>query len=111
METELIDCASEIVDRDSVTMCEAVQQIGALLRLDLHFPTFDMTFEFSMTESTRSAGSNVIRSTSTSRFATSGSSSSATPFSTSRGSGDPIWSRQNGERMAQLVEDFLTDHG
>jgi len=113
--SHLTDCAAEIVGPSAVVTCEADQQIEALLPLDLRFPAFDMTFDVS-DDGIRTIGwvqhdpldfNTAFRNSRFFEF----NAAVLAPEGLLQDSGDPIWSKENGERMAQLVDEFLADGG
>ncbi len=115
VETKLSGCRSETVGPRQVVTCRADQQSEALLPLGLEFPPFDMTFE---------VGSDGIRTIgwvqddlvdfniafNDSRFFEFRKTVLA-PRGLIQSSGAPVWSRENGILMGQLVQEFVAETG
>ncbi len=114
VETRLADCTSEASGPHTVVACDAVQQAAVLLSLDLDFPSFDMTFEV-WGDGIRTLGwvqhdssdlDTAFRNSDFNQFR----NNVLIPEGLLQDNMDPIWSKENGERMAQLVDDFLAEH-
>jgi hypothetical protein len=112
--TALSDCTSEVGGPRTAVICRAAQQSEALVPLGLEFPIFQMQFQI---------WNDGIR---TIEFGPDGSAELNAAFNRSRffefrrevliprglaqESGDPIWSRANGDLMWDLVTEFLANN-
>jgi hypothetical protein len=112
--TELSECTSEVSGPRTVVICQANQQSEILAPLGLELPLFQMQFQI---------WNDGIR---TIEFGPDGRVGMNAAFNRSRffefrnkvliprgliqESGDPIWSRANGELMAELVAEFLANN-
>jgi len=111
VEAELIECNTETIGPSTLVTCEANQQATVLLPLDLRFPTFDMTFEV-WADGIREIGfiqhdpTDFDTAFDDSRFFEFASAVLA-PRGLVQGNGDPVWSKENGELVRELVADFL----
>jgi hypothetical protein len=114
MTTDLADCTTAIAGPSTTVTCQVNQQSEVLVRLGLDFPVFPLQFQV------WADGIRVIQ------FGPGGASGVSTAFNVSRffefrtkvlvpaglvqESGDPIWSRTNGELMKVLIAGFLADN-
>ena len=112
--TALSDCTSQLDGPRTIVICQANQQSEVLAPLGLDFPIFPMQFQ---------VWEDGIR---TVEFGPGGTAGMSTAFNVSsffkfraeelvpRGlvqdSGDPIWSKANGELMRVLVIEFLANN-
>ncbi len=112
--TKLSECTSELVGPSTIVVCQANQQSEILGPLGLDIPIFSMQFQIWQD------GIRVIE------FGTDDSPAITAAFNRSRflefrrttlmprglvqESGDPIWSKANGESIAELVAEFLASN-
>ena len=112
--TDLSDCTAALNGPSTTVICQASQQSEVLVPLGLDFPVFPMEFHVWID------GIRVIE------FGPGGASGMSTAFNVSRffefrskvlvpaglvqESGDPIWSKANGELMKVLIAGFLADN-
>ncbi len=111
IETEISSCIEKGVEPLTSVTCDATQSAGALSSLGLEFPPFAMTL------TVQDDGISGIG------FGSGDSQKFSRAFSQSRffqfryevlyaqglvqNNGDPVWSRENGERMVELINDFV----
>jgi hypothetical protein len=113
--TELDACTSVVVGPRTVVTCEAHHQADALLPLGLVFPAFDMTFDV-WGDGIRTIGwtqrdpDDFDTAFGESRFFEF-RREVLEPRGMLQSSGDPVWSKENGELIAGLVEEFLAEGG
>lgn len=111
IETEISGCVGQMVGLLTEVVCEATQTTGALSRLGLELPPFDMTF------SVRDDGIQQIgwAFEDPQRFDSAFARSRfyefrgavLRPLDLVQDNGDPIWSKENGARMQGLIDDFI----
>jgi hypothetical protein len=112
VETEISGCVEQIVGPLTEVTCDANQTAGVLAGLELDLPPFSMTFnvrddgiqqigwEF---DNSQQFGAAFNRS----RFFEF-RNVVLRPLGLVQGNGDPVWSKENGERMQDLVDDFVS---
>jgi hypothetical protein len=112
--TKLSECTSEVSGPGTIVTCQANQQSEVLTPLGLEFPVFQMQFQI---------WNDGIR---TIEFGLEGTAGMNAAFNSSRffefrnkvliprgliqESLDPIWSKANGELIAELVAEFLANN-
>lgn len=111
--TTLSDCVSDPSGPRTLVTCRADQQVDALVPIGLEFPEFPMIFEV-WDAGIRRIGwdlkseadfDNVFWSSRFFEF----NDRYLRPNGLVRDSGAPIWSKANGERVVELVEQFLDE--
>lgn len=114
VETEISGCVGQIIGSLTEVTCDATQTAGVLSALGLEFPPFAMTFsvwddgiqkigwEYDNPQDFNSAFAR-------SRFYEF-RNSVLRPLDLVAGNGDPIWSKENGEAMRNLVNDFISEN-
>jgi hypothetical protein len=113
IETELSECGSENVGPRQVVTCRANQQSDVLLPLDLEFPPFDITFEI-WDHSIRTIGwvqdipDDFDVAFADSRFFEI-RSAVLEPRGLVQSTGAPVWSKENGILIVQLLEELLAE--
>lgn len=112
VETEISGCVGQTFGPLTEVTCDATQTAGVLSQLGLEFPPFSMTFsvwddgiqqigwEF---DNSQQFGAAFNRS----RFFEF-RNAVLRPLDLVQGNGDPVWSKENGERMQDLVDDFVS---
>lgn len=112
--TEISGCVEHAVGPLTNVTCAATQTAGDFARLGLELPEFEMSF------SVWDDGIQEIRweldnprefnvAFSQSRFYEF-RADVLRPLGLVQGNGDPVWSRENGERMSDLIDDFLAEN-
>jgi hypothetical protein len=112
MDTEISSCLAEGVGPLTNVTCDATQSAGALSSLGLEFPPFEMTF------TVRDGAIQLIGfdSKDSQAFARALSQSRFVQFRSEvlraldlvQNNGDPVWSRENGELLPSLINDFVS---
>ena len=112
IETEISDCEAQTVGPLTEVTCRASQTAGVLSQLGLTLPLFDMIFSV-WDDGIQQIGS---RSDDPQQFDAAFNESRFFEFRTTvlrpaglvKANGDPVWSKQNGELMQELIDDFLS---
>jgi len=111
LETELVACSNETAGLSTLVTCEANHQATVLLPLGLTFPVFDMTFEvwddgIRKIDLVQRGPADFDTAFDDSRFFEFISAELA-PRGLLQNNGNPIWSKENGELVGELVANFL----
>ena len=112
--TEISECVEQTVGPLTEVTCSATQTAGHLSRLGLKLPRFDMSF------SVWDSGIQEIRwelnnprefdvAFTQSRFYVF-RDQVLRPLGLVQSNGDPVWSKENGEHMSDLIDDFLAEN-
>jgi hypothetical protein len=112
VETEISGCVGRIIGPLTEVTCDATQTAGVLSALGLELPPFAMTFSV-WDDGIQQIGwesddpQDFSAAFVESRFYEF-RNSVLRPLDLVHGNGDPIWSKENGELMQDLVEDFVS---
>jgi hypothetical protein len=112
LETEISECVGQINGPLTEVTCDATQTSGVLSGLGLELPPFTMTFSV-WDDGIQQIGweldnqQQFSAAFNESRFFEF-RNSVLRPLDLVQGNGDPVWSKENGELMQDLVEDFVS---
>ena len=112
--TELSECTSELIGPGTFVVCQANQQSEIFAPLGLDIPIFQMQFQvwqdgIRLIEIGTDDARPITAAFNRSRFLEF-RRTTLVPGCLVQESGDPIWSRENGELMAELVAEFLANN-
>jgi hypothetical protein len=113
--TDLSDCISERMGPRSIVTCQADQQIDALIPIGLEFPPFPLIFEvwdagirrISFDPASKPVFDHVFGSSRFFDFF----DRHIRPNGLAQDSGGPVWSKENGERVVELVQLYIAEWG
>ena len=114
MTTDLSECTTAIVGPSTTVTCQVLQGSEALEPLGLEFPVLPMQFHvwvdgIRVIEPGPGAASGVTTAFNVSRFFEF-RNKVLVPAGLIQESGDPVWSKANGELMRGLIVQFLADN-
>jgi hypothetical protein len=111
--TEVLDCVSERMGPRSIVTCQVDQQVDALIPLGLEFPPFPLIFEvwdsgirrIGLDSASKPVFDHVFGSSRFFDF----NDRHIRPNGLAKDSGGPVWSKENGERILELLRLYLAE--